>query len=847
MTTHLDGAVKLSDTDERARRAVSVFRKLQPTLSAYARILTKNPKITVEMTSNDNASTDGRKIYIRPPLALGDKDEHIRSLCDKRDESKQQLCGTCRAREHVLVLVYHEIAHVAYNSFSMPSSSDISRAISMAIKRHSSSKARAIEQAIDREKSSGRLSYMHLASFVSPFLPLIHNALEDARINAAQFKARKGTKSMFDADVWRVFTEGVEQTDPATGKTIVKSWKEYAQNMQVIVGLMCKVSGYDYSQWFIPPVIEALADPELDRLCYQFETVRSAKRVYDLAVPILFRLQELGFCLDEQPEPESEPSSKGEPDEVSKGSGSDSQEEEPDSSDSQDNPDESDGSEHSESDPDGEESGSREDGEDGESDHSSDASDPNEPDSGEPGDSSESPNEEDGEVDEEESDSSSRSAENDDLSTMGTSTGGSDQSGGADSSDTREDGSDSPEAGDSSGDFSSKPDDDAVPSGGVPTLFDEEHDGDDNSDDKLVDTGADEGKGGSRVIEHESWDSVPMGAADEAEKGLKEWTLHGDPPKEVYEQERAATDALEKAIIQGLYFETPSRDIYGVREHYYGKPVVVSGYNMSDAWPSIPGRRFGTNISTAESLLGKALLKMRVAFADNERATKIRNLKSGRVNARALGKRAPFNDERLFNRKLQPGKRDYFVLIGLDVSGSTMGVNLDLIKRSAFAQATLLNRMGVTFAIYAHTGAPSHPAGGRAEGLSLDIYHIKDANEPWDTRTQERLAQLRASAANLDGHSLEYYRKVCDQQLETDKVILYFSDGKMPAENYDEELSVLQREIKVCRRKQYTLLGVGIRTNSPARHGLETVQINSVADLHLVVDQLGKHLARSKR
>ena len=66
----------------------------------------------------------------------------------------------------------------------------------------------------------------------------------------------------------------------------------------------------------------------------------------------------------------------------------------------------------------------------------------------------------------------------------------------------------------------------------------------------------------------------------------------------------------------------------------------------------------------------------------------------------------------------------------------------------------------------------------------------------------------------------------------------------MPAANYDEELEILTREINICRRKKYTLLGVGIRTDSPRKHGLDTVQVNDDADLKAVVMHLEKRLVR---
>src|SRR3954447_3339725 len=95
------------ERDEQARRAVKVFRTMQPSLSAFARVLTKKQNARVEMASRDNGSTDGTRIFYRPPMELGDLREHERRLCDKRDERKRLLCDACRIREDVLVVIYH--------------------------------------------------------------------------------------------------------------------------------------------------------------------------------------------------------------------------------------------------------------------------------------------------------------------------------------------------------------------------------------------------------------------------------------------------------------------------------------------------------------------------------------------------------------------------------------------------------------------------------------------------------------------------------------------------------------------------------------------------------------------
>src|SRR5690606_8084761 len=128
----------------------------------------------------------------------------------------------------------------------------------------------------------------------------------------------------------------------------------------------------------------------------------------------------------------------------------------------------------------------------------------------------------------------------------------------------------------------------------------------------------------------------------------------------------------------------------------------------------------------------------------------------------------------------------------------------------------------------------------------LDMYEIKKFEDPWNKTTQEPFDRLGPDAENLDGHSLEFYRKVIERHPATDKIILYYSDGKMPAANHDEELTVLQREIKYCKMKQITLLGVGIRTDSPRRHGLDTVEVRSDSDVISVVKHLQSALVHNR-
>jgi hypothetical protein len=866
--------------------------------------------VQVVLDTQDNGSTDGQRIFFRPPISLGDNTPHQRRLCDKRDEQLQLQCPACLVMEDVLTTIYHEIAHICFDTFASTKEEDRMKAIEAAIAESGTKYADKIRKAINGAPPYRKNSYLGLAGMVSPFLPVIVNALEDVRVNRELFNARKGTRVMFEANEWRTFENGVEQVDPMTGQTVKKEWKTYPLNMQAIIGVYCKATGYKYDNWFVPEIIEALADSELTNLLNRMHTIRSAKGVYELAFPVLTRLRELGYCKsdtdpeDEPEEQDSDDTSGTDDDDVSDegseadadesgsssspgdsgegrdrgesssgsgsgdsegevGSGSEPDDSEESSSSSgssgsggeasgdaeadaeQDEPGDDAGSSASSSDPGDESAGDEADGgssssvagDEADADDSADAGRSGDDSAGsrsvdEPGAAGREDEEVDDPADDAESgeggaDSSAPGQHEGDGA--GDSADGSD----ADDADVREtrDGDDpqSDEGGEPAGDAADSAD---AESG--------DRDSASSVDDDLIDSGADEGEGGVKL---------EYGSADEVQAGLEKWGGHED--KKPTRAEMADGEAVTKAIL-GMYFETPSASVIGVREHHYGQPMILNGHNYSQAWESRRGGIYGSmgysdkalgkegDFSCAESILGPALLRMRVAFADNKRGKTIEHIKSGKVNGRVLGKRAPSGDDRLFKRKILPGKKDYFVLLGLDVSGSTVGRNIALIKASAMAQATLLQRMGVNFAIYAHTG--NQHAGHGVYGLDLDIYVIKSADDPWDSKVQERLTQLGPDSCNLDGHTLEYYRKRLDERPETDKIIMYYTDGKMPAENHDEELEILQRELKICKRKQYIVMGVGIRTDSPVRHGLDTVQIDTIEEVGKVVKHLEKVL-----
>lgn len=855
-----------AERQERARRAVSVFRAMQPGLTGFARALSGRRDVVVQL-AEQGGSTDGKNIFFKPPIALGDMTPHSRGLCDKRDaETLVQLCAACKVREEVLIVIYHEIAHIAFGTFRQPTNAEKNQAVEAAITEVGTKYAQRIRQKVDAMPAYLKADHLTMSQIVSPFLPTLINAIEDARIDEKLFQARRGTRAMFDALNQVVFNEGYEEADGTRSM-----WTERPLNSQVIIGVFVLGCGYDYAGWFSPQVEKALDDEKLRELTDEIADLRSVHDTYKLSFKVLARLRELGFCLNPN-EPQDEEEQEEDEDQVPDEGGA--SEEDPSSEEaSQDGSpgDEGDpGQEGSDSDGSGEAEGSdasgREDSED-----DSDAGDPSgsdgdgdteqspgsgDPSGSEPGDGG---SEEDGSesseasgADEEGDESPAESGGSESSGSQGGSPGGSERSGDEDegedlsdgeegSSDREDEGSEDDSSGGDSGDGDGESDsgaDDSEPDSGDP--------GDDlDAEVDPVDSGADEGKGGDQSTIDPS--DPNYGTAEQVADDLQAFSKHDLKSKPVPQAAPTQDDdaAITVAIIQGQYFETSSVDCNGVREFKYGD-VLPNGHKP-DGWADLHSRYARltgaeTDMTISETVLGPALLEMRRVLSDNERAAMERHLRSGKINQRVLGKRAWAGDDRLFQKKRLPGKKSYAVVLGIDISASTVGINIALAKRAAMAQAELLSRMGIDFAIYAHSANSTD--GYRT--LWLDMYEIKAFDSPWGPTEHEALEKISPDSENLDGHSIEYYRKLVERQSATDKIILYYSDGKMPAANHDEELEILEREIAYCKKNQITLMGVGIRTDSPRRHGLDTVQVDNDSDIVKVVRHLKNGLLHNR-
>lgn len=921
---------KRKEMQGRAWRATRAFNKMTPQLTSYVRAISGDRTLVVRPTAGITR-TDGRVVWIRPPLKLGDDIPHEKMRCSTRNKTThRQECPACDQHEMVMACVYHELAHILFGTMVPPIDEGLRPIHDLIREWHPigvcDHAPKIFEQIIQWAQTNDD-TYLANAAAFDPRLKLLLNSLEDARVNSAMFTARPGTRAMMDANVAEVFEDGIEGTEEQNER-----WQDRDLDSQIFVGLFLMASEYyNHIDELSKEAREILYHDEVEPLIMTVGRCYTIHEVAELTVRIWRKLQQFGRfekpkCVPE-PEPEDMPGlpsdcagdagQDGEAgDEGEAGDAADAAESSTETGDGAGSPGSSDGSSESgssqDSDPADGDGGTDANADDAETEDGEDQVDAGlrgtpdrSPDSGDARD--EQPDDTGGGSDQQDSDGSAGSS--------GGSAGGDSHSGGHSDHDGGEEpdaGEDEDNAGGSERSADQEANDeaadtdepdagpDAADHGDQSTTEDgtsSEEDGDDADDTAITDEHPGEGAGAGDSGE-EPGDGELDGEADgrdgdgsaELEATARGISLHdliqqtnpgsdtkefacghtdkdrtvdlsgGDDDEDEDEEgyvgdfdlqlpgvgdaghdDQEMLRQLAIAIIQAMTFDAPSVYIHGMAEVEF--PNSRTGWVQNHMYPEDSDPK---TFMPGEGVIGRLSLAAKLVFEENDRAKYETNLKRGRINGRRLAQRVPDNDPRMFRKKLLPGKRSHHVVIGMDCSGSTGSVTSDgqdakiaRSKRAVFAQAEMLSRLGIGFEVWAHSAGYGDPVNrdGNDDAWGW-MLAIKRANQPWDHAAKLRLASIQPSYGNVDGHTLEFYRKRALESPALQRHICYYTDGAMPAMNYEEELEVLQENIRICEQQKINLLAVGIETDSPEEHGFKTVKVDSDDDLIKVVQQL---------
>lgn len=896
---------ELSEKEKRAWRAVRAFNRQIPDLQKYARAATGNPRLVVE-ASAEGSDTDGRRIRLKPPIALGDDIPHEKMYCNQRNSlTRRQMCKACDTRELVLASLYHEIAHIVFGSFVKPeerATQEIHKLVMEwhpqgVCEHHSEYRAKVAELV-----KNGVDSYFSRFDLFHPILLMLGNSMEDARVNSGTFAERPGTRNMMYSHIADVFNTASERyTD---GDEDSDLWQNQKPDPQMLIGAFLVASSY-YEQVDLlsEKVQQDLNDEQLADLLDAVAQAPSAHDVAILVVNVFRRLQEMGYlhvpkCTppevndapsdsDESGEaPDDEPGNGDEGQEGSDsqpGSGMGGEDGPPGQGGSSDaHPGDAEGGSPEGGDGPGDGSlsgqprsgpeeksdqgsgGDSGDGDEGAS--SADGVAPGIPGAVEPSTGSH-PGKASGDADPGEDDGH----EGDDSDAHRTESDGDPEADEPDSESTSEQGIQDEELVDpgseeSPGEGNASESDTRASEPGTEDHGDVGGDGDTPADGPAPPTEADIDalrKLVQQMTLHELFRAVAP-EADVEVFALGQSDLQGDggsdgPPVaeagggwgDGSEMPEEYVKALALAIQQSEFFDAPAVGVSGIDILTF--PHNRSGWFQNHMYPE---ESDPATYMPSQAVVGRVINEARLHFEENKRSRHVGGLKSGKINGRVLGRRAPVNDPHLFKKKIRPNKRDYFAVISGDASGSTDSyASGDLlnntqpktlnhrIKSAIFGQAEMLSALGIPFEIWMHTAGYGSALSRQTEpGGRVWMMQVKTKDEPWDTKAKIRLASVQPVSGNLDGHTLEFLRKRAEASRATDRILCYYTDGAMPAMNTEEEGQVLIRETAYYKKNNITLLAVGLGTDSPKDWGFDTVEVNNEMDLIEVVRRLGSSL-----
>ena len=893
-----------SDADqETAWKAAKRFRALVPQLEAFAQAATGRP-VKVVPRSTQGSATDGLKVYMSPPFEMGYDLPHSVNQCDRLDGNGYQICRACAVREEILVNLYHEFSHILFGTFEhnpdrvswsglrrfgivrpaffstdsiykesgkidpklqplMNALEDVRVDLAMYRTRPGLERMGLVS---DRSIAEG----MRIDPAGKPYR-LAEQPLDAQAITSVYYHGKYGAipEGTYDPKVHALYRDKI-LLNLVEGSTRTTNAVETFELSCKILFRLRELGFLHNEQTFTPPP-PLPSKPPQDEEEQEDESNRGEP--------------DPGGKGEGKPEPGS-PEASADPEPARGGAETEGSDGRGDASVSDGRPAPERSDSRGEVPPEGgEEAGEQSEGEGGNGDPGEDPLDAAD------GDASDTAGEADPGGDSGSSGGSDQATVSDDADSD---RGFDDDLGSGDAAESDVPGDDQrsdaaaadtdPQSGDATGD--DEPAD--TESGAGP----ERHDGDDGTPEEggsnrsSGDSGHSRPDLGSAAVRPATGNTSTGGATVPSpgpdaptgdlgpamgtppDPGPASWTeyleQHGDDGdlriavelvtghREHLDEPGEKALVIQIAIQQSDNFEQRSVGLTGVLEY---RPTD-GDWMINDAWASDQQdalQRMDRYSEPSPSVLSNALMRLRKALEDNRRAKFDRGRKSGRVNKRSLGRRAWSGDERLFQKKEVEAKKDYAVIVGLDISGST-GIpgRLENTKIAVMAQCELLSRLGIPFKVVAHTGVDMdyHWNGSffvdedtPKSGLYLTTLIVKDWDEPWGKVQKDMLWKLFPTEANLDGHALEYLRKQIEKRNEQGKLIMYYSDGSMPLENFDEELEILLREMAYLKRHNIGLAAVGISNNEPQeKYGIPMVLFESEADILAVVDHVAVSL-----
>ena len=251
--------------------AILAMNRMLPRLSSYASTLSGKP---VRVVVGEQTKTDGRTIWIRPPLSLADAGDDVRDLCGLRTEDGRLECPACASREQTMVALRHEIGHIIHNSFELIPSDSMRDALDDA----------GFDVSDMKTPNALTSDVIHLASQTgNKALTLLSQVTDDVRVDQLNCASSAAFRQVYqDERRWDLEFGLDDSLPPAI---------EADEHVQIMLGLLSAPMGVDVHGVLCDRALEIVTDSEVTRL---LADVGDVARVPTVTVDLYRRLIDLG-------------------------------------------------------------------------------------------------------------------------------------------------------------------------------------------------------------------------------------------------------------------------------------------------------------------------------------------------------------------------------------------------------------------------------------------------------------------------------------------------------------------------------------------------------------------------
>ena len=396
------------------------------------------------------------------------------------------------------------------------------------------------------------------------------------------------------------------------------------------------------------------------------------------------------------------------------------------------------------------------------------------------------------------------------------------------------------EPGDSDSDSEIEADESSTEGGEMSASGDEELDAEEGgSDAELQDTAKADGV-----------DTESEGSEFEAREGVRD-VIDFDAIQELMaDYDDVLSDELTKSSLDSI---DPKDYVVFTRDADYIGPLKerhlrgVSDYHIKDMTDAV------------DSMVGPLQKDLERAIAARSQAVWTGGHKKGRINATALSKLTMFNDPRCFKQKQETKTRAVAVELVVDCSGSMNGTKIRTACYTAYALASVLERMNIPNEVIGFTtnggfagdgdgfdykevrkererfiaAGRDEPEYGRVYPLFIPVF--KSFNQgltPEVVRGIAGTARANWLEENVDGESVLIGANRLMQRHEPRKIMIVLSDGSPACPgNRRALIKHTADSVKRIEASGIEVLGIGIEDSSVTQFYKKNIVLNNVAEL----------------